>query len=406
MVTKGNNREVHKIKATNNLSSYKINLLFQAILFLIIIVAIVMPLLHHFYIYPSFTKEVLKNTQNDAARTCSFLKRILFKRGPENTIILTDGIRKELHLVIKDFSLMKIKIFSDLGEVIFSTSQKDIGKINRRSYFHEIVAKGKPFTKVVKKDTPTMENQVTTSDVVETYIPIMRQGQFVGAFEIYYDITERKKALDKLVSTIRYLLFSLSFLLILTISFILIRVKLIFIEHRQMEEKLEFFANTDTLTQLCNRRRFLEYLEKEISRFRRYSNPAIILIFDIDHFKQVNDTYGHQVGDKVLRLVAQTCKDNLRVNDLIGRYGGEEFIVLLPETNKKQALLVAEKIRHAIENLQIPQQKEYLSVTISIGIAPFQDGKPISEDILIRNADKALYEAKNSGRNRAIYYEE
>jgi diguanylate cyclase (GGDEF)-like protein len=103
------------------------------------------------------------------------------------------------------------------------------------------------------------------------------------------------------------------------------------------------------------------------------------------------------------RLMAQTCKGLLRESDLIGRYGGEEFIVFLPEADKEQALQVAERIRRAVEALRIPRQEEYLSVTISIGIALLQEDKHISKDMLIRNADQAMYEAKKRGRNRVYF---
>lgn len=394
----------HQVDTSTAESNGAINRLVQGILILLLAGAIFTPLVHYFFIYPSFTKLLLQQTEDEAVRSGSHLKRIVFSEGQGDQILLTGRIHQELENLGRDFSLMKIKIFSLTGEVIYSTDAEDIGTVNQVSYFHEKIAKGYAVTNVVQQNTNSLEGQHITRDVVETYVPIMHQGNFVGAFEIYYDITARKNDLDQLISNITYQLITLSLLLITTISLIYYRVVRMLKERRQMEDKLNFLANTDTLTQLCNRRRFMERLDGEISRFLRYSHPASLLIFDIDHFKKINDTYGHQTGDDVLREVAQSCKTVLRDNDLVGRYGGEEFIVFLPETDKEHAMQVGEKLRTTVEEFRFPQSDQKLSVTISVGVAPFPESSFFTKDEVIRQADAALYEAKNSGRNRVACY--
>lgn len=385
-------------------SNSAINRLVKGILVLLLAGAILTPPIHYFFIYPLFTQLLLRQTEDEAIRSGSHLKRILFSNKHINEITLTSPILQELEDVGRDFSLMKIKIFSDSGEIVYSTDQEDIGTINQASYFHEKIAKGQPVTNIVQQNTDTLEGQRLTRDVVETYVPIMHQGNFLGAFEIYYDITARKNDLDRLISNITYQLLILSFLLIVTISFIYYRAVRMLKEHQMMEEKLNFFANTDTLTQLCNRRRFMDRLDNEISRFLRYNHPASLIIFDIDHFKKVNDTHGHQAGDEVLREVAQSCKAVLRDNDLIARYGGEEFIVFLPETDKEHAMQVAEKLRTTVEDIRLRHDDSKLKVKISVGVAPFPGSNTVTKDEVIRQADAALYEAKNSGRNRVECY--
>lgn len=397
--------EEYETKTTKQLPNRKVYLLFQASLCLAIVVCIVVPLFHHYYIYPSFTKELVNITENEAMRLAVHMKRLLIKDDQKQNITITDEDKAAFEIIADDFSLMKIKVFSPDGTILYSTDKNDIGRINDKSYFTEIVAKGKTHTLVVRKNTTTLEDEISPHDVVETYVPVVHQGQFIGAFELYYNITERKEALDKLNTTIKSLIFALSFLLIITFSLAFIKVTKMLSERLQLEEKLEFLANTDALTKIANRRHFLEDLNFEISRFIRYSHPATLLLFDIDHFKKVNDTYGHQVGDDVLRTVAKTCKDMLRENDLIGRYGGEEFIVCLPETDAEQALKVAEKMRRAIEELQLQHKNDYFSITISIGVAPLLMNDTISEASIISHADQALFQAKSNGRNQVVLYQ-
>ena len=121
---------------------------------------------------------------------------------------------------------------------------------------------------------------------------------------------------------------------------------------------------------------------------------------DIDHFKKINDRHGHQAGDRVLAEVAQCLRKSVRDVDIGGRYGGEEFVVLLPETLPPQALLVAERVRHAVSDLKITSESERIPVTISLGLAG--DQSPESLSALIKTADAALYRAKESGRNRVV----
>ncbi|MDD2921391.1 MAG: GGDEF domain-containing protein, partial [Anaerolineales bacterium] len=138
--------------------------------------------------------------------------------------------------------------------------------------------------------------------------------------------------------------------------------------------------------------------------------PLSVILFDLDHFKKVNDTYGHAVGDAVLRRVVQVARAELRSSDVIGRYGGEEFVVIMPMTSAQQAYQLAERIRAAVESLRVPTQKGDVAVTVSLGIAellrlPYMpNGEAESLDDLVRRADEAMYAAKNSGRNRIIVF--
>lgn len=159
----------------------------------------------------------------------------------------------------------------------------------------------------------------------------------------------------------------------------------------------------DVLTGLPNRRSFFNQLNKEVSRADRSSREFSVMILDVDHFKSVNDTYGHDTGDEVLRHIAQAMLRGMRSSDVVARYGGEEFVVLMPETPLHQSLQVAEKIRRIVSAAAVacPTTRKQISPTISAGVATFPaDGMDANE--ILKKADNALYEAKQNGRNRVL----
>jgi diguanylate cyclase (GGDEF)-like protein/PAS domain S-box-containing protein len=154
-------------------------------------------------------------------------------------------------------------------------------------------------------------------------------------------------------------------------------------------------ASTDVLTGLANRRRIIEYLDVTLANSETGKRALLVILFDIDHFKAVNDRYGHDIGDDVLKRVASSANECLRNTDLIGRYGGEEFVIILPGTDHEVSLQIAERVRASIEASRDDQQPK---VTVSLGIASTRDGDTC--DVILKRADIALYEAKGAGRNR------
>ncbi len=163
--------------------------------------------------------------------------------------------------------------------------------------------------------------------------------------------------------------------------------------------QLEHLASTDPLTAAANRREFMQRAEQEIARVLRNHKDLCLFSMDLDHFKKVNDEYGHQVGDEVLKSVVSVCEQVLRPGDLLGRVGGEEFAVLLPETEFSQACIVAERLRSAIEAHQTQSNDITVKCTVSIGLAAF-DPQQDSLKELLKKADDQLYQAKHNGRNR------
>lgn len=169
--------------------------------------------------------------------------------------------------------------------------------------------------------------------------------------------------------------------------------------------RYETMALTDPLTKLYNRRIFVEVAEKELSRTSRLRDSFSIILLDIDNFKKINDTYGHDVGDMVLRTVAEVLKKNIRKMDMVARWGGEEFIVMLPNTNLESAVKVAEKLRKLIERAKIKLPSgEVINITVSAGVSSFKGQRSLDE--IIKEADIALYAAKNGGKNRVEIFRE
>ena len=178
------------------------------------------------------------------------------------------------------------------------------------------------------------------------------------------------------------------------------------LKHREEEAELakkaaEKLARTDALTGLNNRRAFFEQAGAVDAQARRYSHPYVFAMIDIDHFKSINDTWGHKTGDVVLKAVSDAVAGTLRETDILGRIGGEEFAVMLPETVLDEGRLLAERVRSKVEETVVQAMGNAIDVTASIGVAAFT-GLDANLDEVLSNADKALYQAKDSGRNAVV----
>jgi diguanylate cyclase (GGDEF)-like protein len=175
-------------------------------------------------------------------------------------------------------------------------------------------------------------------------------------------------------------------------------------ELAEANEKLYQLAITDPLTGLHNRRHFFELANLEIAAAQRYERPLSVMMMDLDHFKNVNDTYGHLAGDQVLKAFAKRTLECVREVDVIGRYGGEEFALLLPNTDLSAAVEMGERLRLAISAAPVHTEEADIPVTVSIGATQYPFGSELTSDALFDRADQALYEAKKGGRNRVCRF--
>jgi diguanylate cyclase (GGDEF)-like protein/PAS domain S-box-containing protein len=192
------------------------------------------------------------------------------------------------------------------------------------------------------------------------------EGELSGIVLTFHDITERMRAED---------------------------------ERRRLIEELEFLSRTDRMTGIFNRGALIDRLEYELKRSARYGAQISLLLCDIDRFKAINDTYGHSAGDEALKIVARLLRDCVRESDVVGRYGGDEFMVLLPETGVETAREIADRIRERIEQSPVEVSEAGIAVTLSLGLSEFRGGGDTA-DALIKRADDAMYSSKRRGRNR------
>ena len=175
-------------------------------------------------------------------------------------------------------------------------------------------------------------------------------------------------------------------------------------QRKLLEKQFKRMSETDPLTGAYNRRYFIEKIEYQFKYFLRYKNANSLIMFDIDHFKKVNDTYGHLVGDEVLKAFVRICKTNFRDTDIFARYGGEEFVALLPKSPPEGSYLIAERIRKKLNKFPMTLGKKRVHFTVSAGISMMQERDNSFNDVLNR-ADKAMYRAKKNGRNQIVLFE-
>jgi diguanylate cyclase (GGDEF)-like protein/PAS domain S-box-containing protein len=236
--------------------------------------------------------------------------------------------------------------------------------------------------KFQRKDGHSMWAMLATSPLLDD------QGRYAGALAMVSDITVRKETERLLDQTQRELE-----------QHVAERTQQLLEANRRLEQ----LATRDPLTGLLNRRALDERLEQEVSRARRHGAPLSALVLDVDHFKRINDSAGHQVGDAVLRHLSGLLVDLVRESDVVARYGGEEFVVLAPHTPRQGALVLAERVREATATSKHKSCSWRGSVTLSVGVAELEPA-PAASDSLIARADSALYEAKRQGRNRVCVY--
>src|SRR5262249_24409159 len=170
----------------------------------------------------------------------------------------------------------------------------------------------------------------------------------------------------------------------------------------EYHEEIYRLTIIDALTDVHNKRYLMEFLDRELSRSARYHRPLALILFDIDHFKEINDVYGHLGGDFTLRELAASVKSVVRKEELLARYGGEEFVVVLPESTLEGAVSVSERIRSMVENHTFVFEEQEYHITISLGVASTSGAEVLTPTELIRQADERLYQAKRAGRNRIV----
>lgn len=379
----------------------------------------------HFYAYayPSLVRVLVEESERDAVRAAQVLQNLALGQhgawvepAPAHAATI-ESVRIAL-------GVLKFKIFDRTGRLIYSSDGADIGRINENSYFRETVARGKIYTHVVQRDDPTLEGERYVQDVVETYVPVMEEGRFAGAFEIYYDITAWREDLDRRVRTMN---FSIATLLVLLLSIFAVIVLRSYtaalrvereqsrrlhdeIEHRlRIEEELRessghyrHLAHHDPLTGIANRTLFLDRFEHALANARRHGTRLALLFIDLDHFKPINDTYGHEAGDRILKAAAGILQGNVRESDTAARIAGDEFAVLLEHADETTVQTLVNRLSREL-NGSVSIGSDEIRTSASIGVSLYPDhGEEMGT--LLHHADLAMYSAKAERRGSWRYF--
>ncbi len=273
---------------------------------------------------------------------------------------LTDDI-----IVILDENLKLLKS----NDRFLELSKLEKGEIKGKKIDELIISEGSDFPALSEKNTHEVLN-LQLSDLFSTKGDYFFTCYIFKKGNRYYLIGEEKQVEDKLAKKNKKL--------------------------EKAKEKIEKLSKTDELTGLPNRRHFMDYLEKMISQARRHSNPLSLAMIDLDKFKDINDTYGHNAGDDVLSALGALLKEETRKEDLAGRIGGEEFCLILTQTDTEKAYNFAERIRKKINQLEIDSVSTEISA--SLGVSSMKNGD--DSEALLKRADAALYKAKEGGRNK------
>jgi diguanylate cyclase (GGDEF)-like protein len=294
---------------------------------------------------------------------CSF--GVLWKEGPVLHLFQEESCPAAF---TQDVARNMIKVYSILGEGVISQEALDL-QVEKR--------KIRP-RQMVMDPQATLKSHLT--------LPLAIEKEVVGSISLNSDQPNAFDAQDlQFFSVIGYQMAAT-------------------LKHFQRFSSVKNMAIYDTLTTLYNRRYFEERLGVEAQKTFYTGTPLSLVMVDIDHFKQVNDTFGHGEGDKVLCQIASMLKTSVRKKDIVARYGGEEFILILPEAGLEVSYMIAERIRRLVEGSPFDMAKTQRTITISMGISNFPNHRAKSKEELVRMADQALYDAKRGGRNRVCIY--
>lgn len=369
-------------------------------------------------IYRAYLSRIVANAESSAVSLASALmdveRKHLVTRAANGTdeLQVTDStiprLNRDLGLFFRHFNILKIKIYDRKARIIYSTDPTNIGKSDSGNPRLANALAGANDSKVVKKEKVLdFDGQEKFAvDVVEAYIPVHdATGRVIGSFELYLDVTRYRNEILRFVILSGGMLF-LILLWVFVISFMLLRKEAV--QLKAAQKALESQAATDFLTGTCNRRQLLVHCEEVMSDLVEAGAGDMagarvgFIMLDIDHFKRINDTFGHAAGDEIIRELALRLRNSVRQPDIVGRYGGEEFLVVLPNATEEQLGVIADRLWSSVRSTPFRFGGESIPVTVSLGVA-VSSGTEESHEEIIRRADGALYRSKNEGRDTIRY---
>jgi diguanylate cyclase (GGDEF)-like protein len=319
-----------------------------------------------------------------------------------------EQLDSRIHEFLKAFDIVKIKVYTRDGRIIYSTDRAIIGERDPDNRRLATALSGRNDAKLVRKDrVQDLANESKLDvDVVETYVPIHDDnGEVIGCFEVYIDVSRYRGEIQQIVSIAIVVIAAIT-LFVYGIAYIFLRK--ITQRLKEAENTLTRYAASDPLTGLHNRRHIFERARQELARLHReraHNHPHAglsVTLLDLDHFKKVNDAYGHLVGDEVLKETARRIQATTRAYDLVGRLGGEEFVVVHPDADYMQARAIAGRIWEAIRVQPYVIERNLIRVAASLGVATMDLSTETDLTPALERADRALYSAKKAGRDRVV----
>jgi len=379
--------------------------------------AVIVLSLINFGIYKLFEQHNLSEAQRDAMNISAALfaqeENLLLHKTPEGILslriaednfeILDQRMRNYLHL----FEIVKIKVFSAQETIIYSTDHSIIGISDQDNPDLLKALKGRANSKFKTKDTvwDLAREQRYDVDIVESYIPIyVNNNEIVGAFEVYLDVTSYREQIKEFIhSTLKVTVIIMIIVLGVLFSLMLYGAH----QLREAHNRLNELATTDGLTNLSNRKYLLYRAEEEFEKVKRLiendkQGTLGFIMLDVDHFKKINDSLGHQAGDEVLRQVGARIRQHTRKYDLTGRYGGEEFIIISQAQDAANIQSLAQRIWQSVRDKPFQINDKSITITASLGVSLMKT-EDKSIETAIKRADDALYKAKINGRDKIVW---
>lgn len=353
------------------------------------------PIYTVFFLAPHFEELLVENTKEEAVRLASYFSTFVVEMDEElKTGALPTQLLDRLQSLQGGEHLIRMRIFSPAGEIIYSTRPTEVGQFNHEAYFKQIAASNTARAEIIPKQSRSLENEVVTADVVETYVPITRGGRLLGVFELYHNVSKERQDLNRLIYRSYGTLFIMAGGLLVLVLFSSIQAHRSMKERARAEEQLRLLSLRDDLTGLYNRRGFLALGEQQVRAANRDKKPMMVVSADLDGLKEINDTFGHQEGDAAIVETAHILSRTFRKADLVARIGGDEFALLLTggEAEFDSGQLDG-RLQRIVERHNKKSGRPH-KLSVSAGFAYFDAVETHTFEEWLHRADTMMYEQK------------
>lgn len=366
-----------------------------------IITIVLFPLFTLFHQYPNIIRLLEEFTVNEAVGITKYFSALIIVDDQElEPGSLSKETIDQIRKVERDAHFIRLVIYSPSGQILYSSKPEEIGDVNQDPYFRQMLADPKVLAEQVERGGASLENRYMNTDVVETYVPIIREGKLIGVFEIYYDISTEKQKLKNLINLSSVVLFGIAAVLLIAVIISVSRATQYLQDRQRVLEELRALSLSDELTGLYNRRGFFILAEQQIKIAARTRRSMLLVSADLDGLKGINDRFGHQEGDRALVDAAQILRQSFRESDIHSRIGGDEFVVLVTEKPEINPDVLFRRLKENLEVFNRRVKRPY-PFYISMGVAIFDPQNPVSLNELLVQADKSMYRNKKHNKDRS-----